>query len=1054
MIEKLIAFSARNAFIVVLLMLAIVGGGIWAIRQTPIDAIPDLSDVQVIVQANWEGRSPTLVEDQVVYPIVTSLISAPRVKVVRGFSYFDVGFVYVIFEDGTDPYWARSRVLEYLNGLQGRLPAGVQPVLGPDATGVGWGFEYALVDRTGEHDLSQLRTLNDWYVQYWLRSIRGVAEVAPVGGYVKQYQIEIDPNALLSYNLPLDRVVDTVRKSNNDVGGRVVEWTGREYMVRGKGYIETVEDIEQISLGAKPDGTPIQVKDVARVHLGPDMRRGVAELNGQGDVAGGIVVIRYGVDTYGVIQDIKKAVKERVEPALPKGVEFVTTYDRSDLIERSIANLREKLIEEGIIVSLVCIIFLWHFRSALVAILTLPLAILLSFMAMRVMGLGSNIMSLGGIAIAIGAMIDAAIIMIENAHKHIERAAEGRPRREIVIEAAQEVGRPLFFSLLIITVSFLPIFTLESQEGRMFKPLAFTKTFSMGFAALTSVLIVPFLMVLFIRGRIPPEGKNPVNRFLIWVYHPFVRFVLRHRVLTLIVAALLMASTVPVFLRLGSEFMPPLYEGTFLYMPITLPGASIQTAQQILAMQDKIIMQVPEVASVFGKAGRALSATDPAPPEMIETVINLKPEKEWRPGMTPAKLEAELDRLVRVPGVVNAWTMPIKARVDMLSTGIRTPVGVKIFGPKLDGINDIGAQIEGAIGSVRGTRNVFAERVTGGYYVDFKIKRDQIARYNLTIQDVEMVIESAIGGMNVTTTIEGRERFPVNVRYQRSYRTDINALKRTLIATPGGAQIPVEQVADISLTTGPTVIRTEQAQLLGYVYVDVADRDIGGYVDEAKRVVAQMVKLPEGYYLEWSGQYEYMLRAKERLKIVIPVTLLLVIVLLYFSTRNVTKIAIVLLAVPFSLIGAFWLVYLLGYNLSVAVWVGIIALAGVDAETGVVMLLYLDHAYAKAQAAGRMSSLRELQEAIEEGAVQRIRPKMMTVMAILMGLLPIMWSQGAGADVMKRIAAPMVGGVVTSFLLELLIYPVIFEIWKWHGELKPSLASAHAATAAHALEPR
>ncbi len=1040
MIEKLIAFSARNAFIVVLLIVAIVGGGIWAIHNTPIDAIPDLSDVQVIVSADWEGRSPTLVEDQVVYPIVTALISAPKVKVVRGFSYFDVGFVYVIFEDGTDPYWARSRVLEYLNGLQGRLPAGVQPVLGPDATGVGWGFEYVLVDRTGKHDLSQLRTLNDWYVQYWLRSVRGVAEVAPVGGYVKQYQIEIDPNALLSYNLPLDRVVDTVRKSNNDVGGRVVEWTGREYMVRGRGYIQNVADVEQVSLGAKPDGTPILVKDVARVHLGPEMRRGVAELNGEGDVAGGIAVIRYGVDTYGVIQDIKKAVKEKIQPALPEGVEFVTTYDRSDLIERSIENLKGKLIEEALIVSLVCVVFLWHFRSALVAILTLPLAILLSFVAMRYIGLGSNIMSLGGIAIAIGAMIDASIIMIENAHKHLEHEP-GRPRREVLIEAAQEVGRPLFFSLLIITVSFLPIFTLESQEGRLFKPLAFTKTFAMGFAALTSVLIVPFLMVLFIRGRIAPEGKNPINRFLIWAYHPFVRFVLRHRVVTLVTAVLLMASTVPVFLRLGSEFMPPLYEGTFLYMPITLPGASVQTAQQILAAQDKIIKGVPEVQSVFGKAGRALSATDPAPLEMIETVINLKPEKDWRPGVTPAKLEAELDRLVRVPGVVNAWTMPIKARVDMLSTGIRTPVGVKIFGPKLDGINDIGAQIEGAIGSVRGTRNVFAERVTGGYYVDFKIKRDQIARYNLTIQDVEMVIESAIGGMNVTTTIEGRERFPVNVRYQRSYRSDINALKRTLIATPGGAQIPIEQVADITLTTGPTVIRTEQAQLLGYVYVDVADRDIGGYVEDAKRVVGQMVKLPEGYYLEWSGQYEYMLRAKERLKVVIPVTLLLVIVLLYFNTRNVTKIGIVLLAVPFSLIGAFWLIYLLGYNLSVAVWVGVIALAGVDAETGVVMLLYLDHAYAKAQAAGRMSSLRDLQEAIEEGAVQRIRPKMMTVMAILMGLLPIMWSQGAGADTMKRIAAPMVGGVVTSFLLELLIYPVIFEIWKWHRELKPALAA-------------
>ncbi len=1045
MIEKLIAFSARNAFIVLLLMLAIVGGGVWAIRSTPIDAIPDLSDVQVIVTANWEGRSPTLVEDQVTYPIVTALISAPNVKVVRGFSYFDVSFVYVIFQDGTDPYWARSRVLEYLNGLQGRLPGGVTPVLGPDATGVGWGFEYALVDRTGRHDLSRLRTLNDWYVQYWLRSVTGVAEVAPVGGYVKQYQIEVDPNALLAYNMSIDMVIAAVRRNNNDVGGRVVEWTGREYMVRGRGYIQNVGDIEQVSLGATPSGTPILVKDVARVHLGPDMRRGVAELNGEGDVAGGIVVIRYGVDTYGVIENIKKAVKERIQPALPEGVEFVTTYDRSGLIERSIENLKEKLIEEAIIVSLVCVVFLWHFRSALVAILTLPLAILLSFVAMKYIGLGSNIMSLGGIAIAIGAMIDAAIIMIENAHKHLEHDQGDKSRTEILIEAAQEVGRPLFFSLLIITVSFLPIFTLEGQEGRLFRPLAFTKTFAMGFAALTSVLVVPFLMVLFIRGRIPKEERNPVNRFLIWAYHPFVRFVLRHRAVTLIGAVLLMASTVPVFMKLGSEFMPPLYEGTILYMPITLPGASVQTAQQVLAMQDKIIMQVPEVASVFGKAGRSLSATDPAPLEMIETVINLKPEGEWRAGMTPAKLEAELDKLVRLPGVANAWTMPIKARVDMLSTGIRTPVGIKIFGPKLETINAIGAQIEGAIGSVRGTRNVFAERVTGGYYVDFTIKRDQIARYGLSVQDVEMVIESAIGGANITTTIEGRERFPVNVRYQRHARSDLNQVRRTLISTPGGMQIPIDQVAEITTSTGPTVIRTEQAQLLGYVYVDVADRDIGGYVEEAKRVVETMVKLPEGYSLEWSGQYEYMMRAKERLKIVIPVTLLLVIVLLYFNTQNIFKIAIVLLAVPFSLIGAFWLIYLLGYNMSVAVWVGIIALAGVDAETGVIMLLYLDQAFDRYKREGRMHSLSDLQQAVEDGAVKRIRPKMMTVMAILMGLMPIMWSHGAGADVMKRIAAPMVGGVVTSFALELLIYPVIFTIWKWHREVKPSLARATAS---------
>jgi Cu(I)/Ag(I) efflux system membrane protein CusA/SilA len=1029
-IERLIGWSAKNAFLVVLLILAIGGAGIWALERTPIDAIPDLSDVQVIVMTEWEGRSPTLVEDQVTYPIVTQLISAPHVKVVRGFSYFDVSFVYVIFEDGTDPYWARSRVLEYMSGLQGKLPEGVRPQLGPDATGVGWGFEYALVDETGKHDLQELRSLNDWSVQYWLRSVTGVAEVATYGGFVKQYQIEIDPNALIAYNLPIDMVASQVRKSNKDVGGRVVEWTGREYMVRGRGYIQSVADVEQIALGAKSDGTPIVVKDVGRVHLGPDMRRGVADLDGKGDAAAGIVVVRQGVDTYHVLEEVKKAIREKVQPALPEGVKFVTTYDRSGLIERSIETLKSKLFEEFVIVSLVCIVFLWHLRSAFVAILTLPLSILLSFVAMHAIGLGSNIMSLGGIAIAIGAMVDASIIMIENAHKHLEHEGSGRSRREIVIEAAQQVGRPLFFSLLIITVSFLPIFSLEAQEGRLFRPLAFTKTFAMGFAALTSVLIVPFLMIAFIRGRITPEEKNPLNRVLMRGYHPFVRFVLKHRTATLLAAGALLLSTIPVFLKLGGEFMPPLYEGTLLYMPITLPGASIQTSQQIMQVQDKLIREVPEVLSVSGKAGRANSATDPAPLEMFETVINLKPESEWRPGMTPAKLEAELDRVVRLPGVANAWTMPIKARVDMLSTGIRTPVGIKVFGSKLETINDIGSQIETALGPVPGTRNVFAERVTGGYYIDFTVKRDQIARYALSVADVEMAIESAIGGANVTTTIEGRERYPVNVRYQRAYRGDIETIRRTLISTPGGAQIPIGEVANISASTGPTVLRTEQAQLLGYVYVDVGDRDIGSYVDDAKTAVAKTVKLPPGYTLEWSGQYEYMQRAKERLKIVIPVTLALVIVLLYLNTRNATKVGIVLLAVPFSLVGAFWLLWLLGYNMSVAVWVGIIALAGVDAETGVVMLLYLDQAYEKYKTEGRMRSMGDLREAVEEGAVKRIRPKMMTVMAILLGLLPIMWSHGAGADVMKRIAAPMVGGVITSFILELLIYPVIFTVWR------------------------
>ncbi|MEP6859324.1 MAG: CusA/CzcA family heavy metal efflux RND transporter, partial [Deltaproteobacteria bacterium] len=997
-------------------------------------------------------RSPTLVEDQVTYPIVTALISAPNVKVVRGFSYFGVSFVYIIFDDGTDLYWARSRVLEYLSSLEGELPEGVRPKLGPDATGVGWGYEYALVDKTGKHDLAELRTLNDWYVQYWLRSVPGVAEVAAYGGFVKQYQIELDPNALAAFNIPLATVVSAVRKSNNDVGGRVVEWSGREYMVRGRGYIKAISDIEQIALGARPDGTPIVVRDVARVHLGPEIRRGVADLDGEGDVAAGIVIIRQGVDTYGVIQNVKKVIGDKVRAALPKGVELVTTYDRSSLIERAISTLKEKLIEELVIVSLVCIVFLWHLRSALVAIVTLPLSLLLAFVAMHVVGVGANIMSLGGIAIAIGAMVDAAIIMIENAHKCIERDTTGKPRREILIEAAQQVGRPLFFSLLIITVSFLPIFSLEGQEGRLFRPLAFTKTFAMGFAALTSVAIVPFLMVAFIRGRIPKEEKNPINRFLIWAYHPFVRLVLRHRIATLVTAVVVLGATVPIYLRLGSEFMPPLYEGTVLYMPITLPGASIETARQTLQLQDKLIMQVPEVASVSGKAGRALSATDPAPPEMFEVVINLKPESEWRAGMTHEKIVAELDRVVKLPGVANAWTMPIKARVDMLSTGIRTPVGIKIFGPDLAVINKIGPQIEEALRPVRGTRNVFADRVTGGYYLDFTIRRDQIARYNLNVADVEMTIESAIGGADITTTVEGRERYPVNVRYQRAYRTDVETIRRTLIATPSGAQVPLQEVADIAATTGPTVLRTEQGQLLGYVYVDIGDRDLGGYVEDAKRAVATAVTLPPGYTLEWSGQYEYMQRATERLKIVIPVTLALVVVLLYLNTRRAVKVGIVLLAVPFSLVGAFWLIWILGYNLSVAVWVGIIALAGVDAETGVVMLLYLDQSYDRFKSEGRMRNVHDLQEAVEDGAVKRIRPKMMTVMAILMGLLPIMWSSGAGADVMKRIATPMVGGIVTSFMLELLIYPVIFTMWK-SREVRRDVRPTASGDGAHTAGP-
>jgi len=1032
MITKLIEYSAKNKFIILIFTFFAIAAGIWALKNTPLDAIPDLSDVQVIIYTEWPERSPMLVEEQVTYPIVTSLLSAPYVKVVRGFSFFGISFVYAIFEDGTDIYWARTRVLEYMQGVSAKLPPGVTPTLGPDATGVGWGFEYALVDSTGKYDLSQLRTLQDWYVRYWLQSVPGVAEVASIGGFVKQYQVHIDPNTLNAYKMPIMTVAENIRKGNRDTGARVLEFAGREYMVRGRGYIQNIQDIENIVVGADERGTPILVKNIGKVVLGPDIRRGSAELDGTGEVVGGIVVVRFGVNSYDVIQRVKEKIKD-ITPSLPKGVKIVTTYDRSDLIERSIATLQEKLIEESVIVSLVIILFLFHFRSALVPILTLPIAILLSFVGMYYINLGSNIMSLGGIAIAIGVMVDAAIIMVENAHTRLEEwEKEGKPipRAEVLINAAKEVGRPLFFSLLIITVSFLPIFTLQEQEGRLFKPLAFTKTFAMFFAAFLSVTLAPVLMVILIRGKIIPEEKNPLNRFLIWVYQPILHFALRRKKAMLALALLAMAATVPVFLKLGSEFMPPLYEGNLLYMPTTLPGASIATVNQIMQVQDKIIKSFPEVESVFGKAGRANTATDPAPLEMIETIINLKPEKYWRPGMTVEKLIDEMDKAVKLPGVSNAWTMPIKARIDMLSTGIRTPVGIKVLGPKLEEIQRIGEHLEMVLKDVPGTRNIFAERVTGGYYLDFDIRRDEIARYGLTVEEVHAVLETAIGGMTVTTTVEGRERFPVNIRYYRDFRSDLGALKRVLVPTLNGAQIPLGQLVDLKMSTGTTLVRSEEGELAAYVFIDVTDRDIGSYVRDLKKVVAEKVQVPPGYHLVWSGQYEYMERAKERLKIVIPLTLLIVFILLYFNTAHVGKVFIILLAVPFSLIGAFWFIYLLGYNLSVAVWVGIIALAGVDAETGVIMLLYLDSAYEKWKSRGRLMTLQDLREAISEGAVKRVRPKMMTVMAIIMGLLPIMWSHGAGADVMKRIAAPMIGGIVTSFILELVIYPVIFEIWK------------------------
>jgi Cu(I)/Ag(I) efflux system membrane protein CusA/SilA len=1031
MIEKIIEGSAKNKFFVFLMVIFLSAWGIWALQKTPLDAIPDLSDVQVIVYTTWMGRNPSIIEDQVTYPISTTMLAAPQVKFVRGFSDFGYSYVYIIFEDGTDIYWARSRVLEYLNQVSGRLPQGVTPALGSDATGVGWIFQYALVDESGKYDLAQLRSLQDWYLRYQLASVEGVSEVASLGGFVKQYQVNLDPNRLAAYRLPVKSVVDAIRMSNNDVGGRSIELSGTEYMVRGRGYIRSIRDLDTVSLGMN-NGTPILLRDVAQISLGPDMRRGLAELDGKGEVVAGIVIMRYGENALKVIDRVKEKLKE-ISASLPPGVKIVTTYDRSDLIHRSIATLKEKLIEEIIIVSVVSLIFLFHVRSALVAIVTLPIAILLSFIAMYYLKLTSNIMSLGGIAIAIGAMVDAAIVMVENAHKRLERwEAGGREgnRNQVIIEAAKEVGKPLFYSLLIITVSFLPVFTLEAQEGRLFSPLAFTKTFAMFFASFLSITLAPVLMVLLIRGRIHSEARNPVSRFLIALYYPVVRMVLRGKKLTIAVAAVTLLLTVPSFMRLGSEFMPPLNEGMIFYMPTTLPGISVTEAGRILQLQDRILMTFPEVLRVFGKSGRAETPTDPAPFSMMETTVMLKPESEWRKGMTWDKLVEEMDRALRLPGVANAWTMPIKNRIDMLSTGIRTPVGLKIFGPDLKKIEEIGRQIEGILPQVSGTRTVFAERVAGGYYLDIDIRREEAARYGLMIGDVEMLIETAIGGESIAMTVEGRERYPINVRYARELRDDVEKLRRVLVPTMNGAQVPLGQLADLRLTTGPAMIKNEEGQLVGYVYVDMAGRDIGGYVEEAKRVVAEQVKLPQGYTLVWSGQYEYLQRAKERLLYVVPLTILIIFVLLYLNFQSVAKSLIVLLSVPFALVGGIWLLDFLDYNLSVAVWVGIIALAGVAAETGVVMIVYLDEVYERRLREGSMSNVRDLDEAIIEGAVQRVRPKMMTVMAIIAGLLPIMWSHGTGADMMKRIAAPMIGGMVTSTILTLAVIPAIYALWR------------------------
>jgi Cu(I)/Ag(I) efflux system membrane protein CusA/SilA len=1037
MIERLIDWSARNKFFVFLLSTLAIAFGIFGIYQTPLDAIPDLSDVQVIVYTDWEGRSPGLMEDQVTYPISSLFIAAPKVKFVRGESMFGKSFVYVIFEDGTDIYWARSRVLEYLNSIRGSLPEGVNPVLGPDATGVGWVFEYALMDDSGKHDLAELRSLQDWNLRYALEAVKGVAEVAPVGGFVKEYQVDLDPNALAAHRIPLSEVVGRIRASNNDVGGKTFEVGSTEYYVRGRGYIKSVADIENIVLKVE-NGTPVYVRNVGTVHLGPAFRRGVADLDGKGEVVGGIVVMRYGENALRVIDGVKSKLAE-IKSSLPPGVRIVPTYDRSDLIRRAISTLREKLIEECIVVALVCIVFLWHVRSALVAIITLPIAILLSFVPMFYLHLTSNIMSLGGIAIAIGAMVDAAIIMVENAHKSLEHFREennrdpnNAERIATIIAAAKSVGRPLFFSLLVITVSFVPVFTLTAQEGRMFKPLAFTKTFSMFFASLLAVTLVPALMTLLIRGKIALESRNPINRFLMAIYEPAVTFVLHHRRLVLGCATLLLVLTIFPFLKLGKEFMPPLNEGTLLYMPTSVPGMAINEATRILQIQDQQLKKFPEVQTVFGKAGQAETATDPAPLSMFETIVTFKPLSQWRAGMTWEKLLAEMNGALFTPGMSNIFWMPIQTRTEMLTTGMRSNLGIKVFGPDLGGIQDAAVQIERALTGFRDTRSVFAERTTGGYFLDFTVNREAAARYGLTVQDVNDVVETAIGGKTITTTIERRERYPVNARYARDFRQDLGAIKRVLVPTPGGAQVPIELLADISYETGPPSIRSENGQLVGFVFVDVTTSNINGYVRAASQRISESAHLPPGYTMQWSGQFQYLKEAEEHLKFVVPLTLVIIFVLLYLNTRSVAKTFIILLAVPFSLIGAFWLLALLGYHMSVAVWVGLIALAGIDAETGVVMLLYLDHAYEKFRSEGRLRSMHDLRNAIREGAAQRIRPKVMTVCAILFGLLPIMWSATtqAGADMMKRIAAPMIGGVVTSAILELLLYPVIYALWK------------------------
>ncbi|MHB0958842.1 MAG: efflux RND transporter permease subunit [Pirellulaceae bacterium] len=1091
MIDRIIEFSARNKYLVIIFTIVALAGAYHWMRQVPLDAIPDLSDTQVIIYSRWD-RSPDIIEDQVTYPIVTAMLGAPRIKAVRGFSDFGYSYVYVIFEDGTDLYWARSRTIEYLSKILPRLPEGVQTELGPDATSVGWVYQYALVDKTGQNDLAQLRSVQDWYLRYQLQSVPGVAEVASIGGFQKQYQVNIDPTKLLAFNIPISTVVQAIRDGNNDVGGRLVEFSGAEYMVRGRGYVKNVGDIEQIVVGSDKQGTPILVKNLGSVTLGPDIRRGIADLDGEGDTVGGIVIMRAGENALNVIERVKDKLED-IKPSLPKGAEVITTYDRSTLIERSIDTLEEELVLEVIIVSLVILIFLWHIPSAIIPILTIPVSVVLVFIPLYFMGLTSNIMSLTGIAISIGVLVDGAIVEVENAYKRLEEwNAEGRigDFHEVRLRALKEVGPSVFFSLLVIAVAFLPVFTLIDQEGRLFKPLAYTKTIVMAIAALLAITLDPALRMMFTRmdyhtfrprwlsglwnavavGRYYPEERHPISKRLFRIYEPVCNFVLRHKTLTLVVALILVLTTIPVYVQLGSEFMPPLYEGTLLYMPTTVPGIAVAEAQQLLQTMDKQLREFPEVERVFGKAGRAETSTDPAPFSMMETTIVLKPTEEWRKvkrwysgypeflqvplrhiwsdRISPDELITEMDQAMQFPGVSNAWTMPIKARIDMLSTGVRTPIGIKIQGADVAEIERIGIRLESILGQIPGTRSVFAERTAGGYFLDFTLKRENLARYGLTIKEAEMVIQSAVGGEAISTTVEGRERYTINVRYARGFRQDLTKLRRVLVPTMSGAQIPLAELADIDFVSGPAMLRDENGMLSGYVYVDLVGRDVGSYVEEAKQLVQQGLELPTGYTMSWSGQYENMERVRERLKIVLPVTLFLIFVLLYMNTKSTIKALIVMLAVPFSLVGAIWYLWFLGYHISIAVWVGMIALMGLDAETGVFMLLFLDLSYDDAVRKGKMNSYEDLREAIIHGAVKRVRPKAMTVMAAMMGLLPIMWSMGTGADLMKRIAAPMIAGLVTSFIMELLVYPVIYALWKWWAEVRPRMRAAAQATVA------